>query len=204
MGKMKEFFDAYSVLYRNPAVAGYFQRNHRWVIKALPNKRRAKLLDIGCGTGDLMCNIFRRKPDWKIYGIDISTAMLRQARQKNKQLILRKGDVHHLPFPDNTFDIVTNTISFHHYENPLKALLEMYRVLKPGGVLLLLDSVKDPCFISILPWYWDYTERKKCYTKHLFLREFKELFRKTRFIRVDYKRKYRFWPVIHVLCIAYK
>jgi Methylase involved in ubiquinone/menaquinone biosynthesis len=204
MSKMKIFFDSYSKLYRNPAVARYFKGNFKWIINELPDKRKIKLLDIGCGTGDLIYSISKSHPDWQICGIDISTCMLKQAQEKNSAFVLCEGNVHQLPYKENMFDIVTNVVSFHHYEKPEKALNEMYRILKPGGILFLIDSIKDPRCISILPWYWDYVEKNKCYTNHLNLKDFRRLFEISKFTSVRIERKYRLWPVVHILCIAKK
>ena len=204
MNSMKTFFDNYSRLYKVPFIAGYFRGNHKWIIPELEKSPVKSLLDIGCGSGDLIAALAIKHPNWEIYGIDISDSMILQAKEKVASLQLAVGNAHNLPYSDNMFDIVINTISFHHYEHSLQALNEMYRVLKPGGKLVLLDSIKNPRCISILPWYWDFAEKSKCYTKHLFEKEFKVLFGETSFSSVSFKRKYKFWPVVHLLCVAYK
>ena len=172
MNSMKTFFDNYSRLYKVPFIAGYFRGNHKWIIPELEKSPVKSLLDIGCGSGDLIAALAIKHPNWEIYGIDISDSMILQAKEKVASLQLAVGNAHNLPYSDNMFDIVINTISFHHYEHSLQALNEMYRVLKPGGKLVLLDSIKNPRCISILPWYWDFAEkanaiRNTCLKKNL-------------------------------------
>jgi ubiquinone/menaquinone biosynthesis C-methylase UbiE len=65
--------------------------------------------------------------------------MVEYARQKIPSADIRQGDALHLPWSEGAFDVVTNSLSFHHYPDPLRALTEMFRVLKPGGALYLLD-----------------------------------------------------------------
>jgi ubiquinone/menaquinone biosynthesis C-methylase UbiE len=76
----------------------------------------------------------------EIAGIDISSNMLKIARDKlGEKPDLRVGDSEKLPFEDKSFDIVTCTDSFHHYPHPENVLTEIKRVLKPKGILIIVD-----------------------------------------------------------------
>ena len=79
-------------------------------------------------------------------GIDLSPAMLEQAREKARELgmeaSLREGDAQDLPFPDEAFDTVVCTPSLCNIPDDRRAVAEMKRVLRPGGRLLLLDHVR--------------------------------------------------------------
>jgi ubiquinone/menaquinone biosynthesis C-methylase UbiE len=97
------------------------------------------LLDIGCGTGTLICEIAKRFPNIAIAGIDVSENLLNGAKQKfqqhSDQIELKIASVLELPYRDNTFDVVFTSIMFHQLdiEEKSKAVQEMYRVLKTGG-----------------------------------------------------------------------
>ena len=97
------------------------------------------LLDVGCGTGTLICEIAKRFPNIAIAGIDVSENLLNVAKQKIQQnggqIELRVASVLELPYRNNTFDVVVTSIMFHQLdiEEKQKAVQEMYRVLKIGG-----------------------------------------------------------------------
>jgi ubiquinone/menaquinone biosynthesis C-methylase UbiE len=98
-----------------------------------------KLLDVGCGTGNLLALIFS-KYDVQIAGVDLSPDMLEIARKKlGEKTDLRLGDSEYLPFDDESFDVVICTDSFHHYPHPKNALTEFRRVLHPKGRIIIAD-----------------------------------------------------------------
>ncbi len=99
-----------------------------------------KLLDIGCGTGDLLLMLAKRGKCTTLYGIDISPNMVKKAKKNLAgRAVIQYGDAENIPFKSNFFDYVASTEAFHHYENPKRAVKEMHRVLKKGGHLLLAD-----------------------------------------------------------------
>lgn len=98
------------------------------------------VLDVGCGTGELMSQVISEDTSRKVVGIDLSSEMLKVAKEKIKdkgKLLL--ADVECLPFDDQSFDIVYCNDSFHHYPHPQVALSEMSRVLKPQGTIIIGD-----------------------------------------------------------------
>ena len=98
------------------------------------------LLDVGCGTGFLIDQLAKIKSA-SYYGVDIAEKMLAVAMSKNiKGASFTEGLADRLPFTDNSFDVVTCIQSFHHYPDSDKAMQEVLRVLKPGGVYLLSDT----------------------------------------------------------------
>jgi ubiquinone/menaquinone biosynthesis C-methylase UbiE len=106
-----------------------------------------KILDIGCGTGQFPELLFQSIPGAKVWGLDLVRGMLEggNGRWMNYQnrVMPVQGDSEKLPFGDGTFDILTCANSFHHYPNQAQAIREMSRVLKPGGVLMLIDGYRD-------------------------------------------------------------
>lgn len=101
-------------------------------------KKGMKVLDIGIGTGLLIEKITEYL---EIYGIDISEKMMEKAQEKGLPIILSKGDFCRIPFPDKIFDRVISTFAFHHVypEKKQFAFIEMTRVLKVGGYLIIGD-----------------------------------------------------------------
>lgn len=205
--RTSSFFDRYSKKYDIKYINKYFKDNYRWLFAHIPDLTGKCIADIGCGTGEL-CNAISSLYDTvEVYGVDISKKMIAKAKtinSNNKNVFLSVGDAHNLHFKSNSFDYVINTISFHHYQQPNLALSEFYRILKPGGTLILLDSVTNPFIISFMPTFWDIKERAKCYTRHLSTRKFRQLFDASDFKKVDYCYYMRFFPARHILCKAVK
>jgi ubiquinone/menaquinone biosynthesis C-methylase UbiE len=100
----------------------------------------SSLLDVGCGTGALLRRILREYPLTSARGIDLSPAMVGQAHALlGTRAHVLLGDAEQLPFSDDAFDVVTCVASFRHYPDPLQALAEMRRVLRPEGSLVFAD-----------------------------------------------------------------
>ncbi len=102
------------------------------------------ILDVATGTADLAIELARLRPE-KIIGVDIAETMLemgdKKIARKNLQHIitLQQADSEDLPFADNSFDAATISYGVRNFETPLKGLKEIHRVLKPGGVLFILE-----------------------------------------------------------------
>jgi ubiquinone/menaquinone biosynthesis C-methylase UbiE len=102
------------------------------------------VLDLACGPGLVSCEF--AKVAKNVTGIDITPAMIEQARKRQQDNHLQNvdwkiGDVTTLPFEDKSFDVVVTRYSFHHFINPKAVLSEMIRVCKVGGVVLVADVV---------------------------------------------------------------
>jgi len=104
---------------------------YRWVLDKLSPVSTAHLLDVGCGGGHLLRHAAAR--GLVVRGVDISAkaVMLTQATLGKGVALI--GDGERLPFPIKTFDYLTNLGSLEHFASPEQGLLEMRRVLKPGG-----------------------------------------------------------------------
>jgi ubiquinone/menaquinone biosynthesis C-methylase UbiE len=115
----------------------------RMVVDAAQPGRDDTVLDVACG-GGLVARAFAPHVR-QVTGIDVTPAMLDQARQAAAaqgltNLTWDQGDVTHLPYDDGSFSIVATRLSFHHFIEPAAALAEMVRVCRPGGCIVVIDS----------------------------------------------------------------
>ena len=114
------------------------------VIRILKKYQPRKILDVATGTADLAIAETKLRPE-KVVGVDIADQMLdfgrkKIAKKKLQQIItLENGDSENLRFPDNSFDAVTVAFGVRNFEHLDKGLREMYRVLNPGGVAVILE-----------------------------------------------------------------
>ncbi|MBB2149375.1 bifunctional demethylmenaquinone methyltransferase/2-methoxy-6-polyprenyl-1,4-benzoquinol methylase UbiE [Pedobacter gandavensis] len=110
------------------------------------------ILDVATGTGDFAFEAIKILNPEKVIGVDISDGMLEVARKKIKERNLggvfsvQMGDSEGLHFEDNHFDAVTVAFGVRNYENLEKGLADMYRVLKPGGKIVILEFSKPRKF----------------------------------------------------------
>lgn len=109
----------------------------------LANAAGDSVLDLGCGAGHVS---FTAAPHVaSVIACDLSPRMLavvREEAQKRRlpNIATRQGKAEELPFADSAFDWVLTRYSAHHWQNVLRAIAEVYRVLKPGGRLILVDT----------------------------------------------------------------
>jgi len=96
--------------------------------------------DIGAGTGFITEGLVRK--GLRVIAVDRSEAMLAEMKKKfepSDEIDYRVGDAEKLPIPDGAVDYVFANMYLHHVESPLKAIMEMVRILKPGGKLVVTD-----------------------------------------------------------------
>ncbi len=111
----------------------------RWLNSTLPYVKGNIVLELSFGTGYLLTQLADK---YDTYGLDLNDKMLKIAQKnldkKHLSVKLFKGNVEAMPFEDNFFDTIVNTMSFPAYPNADKAMKEIYRVLKPGGRLIMV------------------------------------------------------------------
>jgi len=98
-------------------------------------KKEFHLLDCGCGPGSITNGFLRYLPEGKVTGIDIDKQAIAWAHNHYPHAEFLKADVHDLPFPDNTFDVLYSHTMLWTLPNPHAALVEMKRVTKPEGLI---------------------------------------------------------------------
>lgn len=115
------------------------------VLKLVAAKNPDRILDIATGTGDLAI-LMAQTNAREITGLDISEGMLEVGRKKidakhlNSKITMVQGDSENLPFTDNYFDAITVAFGIRNFETLEKGLAEILRVLKPGGIFVILET----------------------------------------------------------------
>jgi len=130
--------------------------DHLWRRKAVGFVRSwnpSSILDLATGSGDLAIALRKACPEVVVIGADFCHPMLVQAQAKGlSQLVV--ADALAMPFPDAAFDVVTIAFGFRNMNPWSGALKEIFRVLKPGGHLLILDfSMPKPPLTGLYRWY---------------------------------------------------
>ncbi|GBE82698.1 Uncharacterized methyltransferase [Sparassis crispa] len=117
-----------------------------YLIPALRSDMR--ILDIGCGPGTITADLAKLVPNGDVVGVELAGDVLEKARAnaaalgvKNVQFVV--GDVNGLAFPDGTFDVVHAHQVLQHVGDPVRALREMRRITKPGGIVAVRDTDFD-------------------------------------------------------------
>lgn len=125
---------------------GVNSRNSRMVVEMAQVRAGDKVLDVGCGTGNLTLTANKYAGAMgSVTGIDASPEMIDVAQKKAKQngssVVFELGLIEKLPYPEASFDVVISRLVIHHLPDELKrrGFTEMFRVLKPGGRIFLAD-----------------------------------------------------------------
>jgi len=130
---------------------GIDKRWRKKAIRFLAPSQPKLILDVATGTGDFAIQALSLNPE-KIIGVDISEGMLgigvKKIKRKNltEKIELQRADSENLPFSENKFDAVTVAFGVRNFENLEKGLYEIHRVLKPGGMVVVLEFSKPRNF----------------------------------------------------------
>jgi ubiquinone/menaquinone biosynthesis C-methylase UbiE len=130
-----------------PSIRACQEEIARWQIAR--GDRPFRMLDVGCGTGSLIGLMSREDQAERLIGLDFSREMVRRAGVKfaalpnAERVHIVNGDSERLPFIDSCFDVLTCCNSFHHYPHQQQAIGEFRRVLRPGGLMVLVDGFRD-------------------------------------------------------------
>ncbi len=154
---IKEFTKA-AELYEGDK-AGIYQmckKDYPDILEELEKEPFTDLLDAGCGPAPMISLLAEKYPDRHYTGLDLTPAMIEQAKKKNiPNTTFVVGDCENFPFPDNSFDAIICSMSFHHYPNPQAFFDSVKRCLRPGGRLVLRDVTSDN---KIVRWFMDKIE----------------------------------------------
>ena len=136
----------------------------RRAIKIIGRHSKPKqILDVATGTGDLAITALLLNPE-KVTGIDISEKMLELGRKKisdrglDKKIELLKADSEAMPFSDSSFDAAMCSFGVRNFSSPLRGLTEICRVLRPGGMIMVLEFSR-PAYFPVKQLYFLYFRR---------------------------------------------
>ncbi len=159
--QVEQMFDTISGNYDSLNRVISFGFDVRWrkkVVKMIVAENPQSILDIATGTGDLAIKFAEKTEAEKILGLDISEGMLAVARKKisgaliSERISFIKADSEALPFNDNSFEAISVSFGIRNFENLEKGLSEIYRVLSPGGLFVILETSVPVKF----PWKQGY------------------------------------------------
>lgn len=155
-GKQVEaMFDSIAPAYDFMNTAMTFGMHRRWLRKALDSAGKAldgrepdAIVDLATGTGEVAFSLAGRFPDAAVKGVDLSEGMLAVAREKlrereerggERRIRFVQGDCLALDDADGSFDLLTIAYGVRNFENLEKGFREFYRVLRPGGICMILE-----------------------------------------------------------------
>ena len=147
--KTEEEIERNARLYLHPDVA---MQRRRLVEISKPGSED-RCLDVGCGQGFLLADLARfvgRKGE--LHGVDVSVGMLRAAHKRCQRSILQQASAMSLPYRDNMFDLIVICQVLVYVSDPRQALLEAKRCLRPGGRLVVLDSIWSQAVWNVKDW----------------------------------------------------
>jgi ubiquinone/menaquinone biosynthesis C-methylase UbiE len=137
-GPSRSLFDVWSTFYDLPLVQRLtYLPVQDAVVAALRPFAPRRVLDVGCGTGLLATRLRAELPAAAIAGCDFSGGMLQRARERDAAVGWIRGDAQRLPLRDSSVDAIVSTEAFHWFPDKERALAEIFRVLVPGGRLLV-------------------------------------------------------------------
>lgn len=131
--------------------------HHRFVAGALAQEVASGLaLDVGTGPGYVAVEVARGRAGLGVVGLDLAGHMVEKASRYaawtglDGRALWPQADGHHLPFADDVFDLVFSSFALHHWNDPLRVLDEIARVLRPGGRYYLADLCREPNLLQRL------------------------------------------------------
>lgn len=164
-GQVEAMFDSIAPAYdtmNRLMTLGIDRSWRRKAVRLVAAENPHRILDVATGTGDFAITLAHAVPGATVTGIDLSEQMLAIGKKKVEKaglasrVTLEKGDCLSLPFGDNTFDAITVAFGVRNFESLARGYAEMARVLRPGGVLCILE-LAVPGSPLVRPFYNIYT-----------------------------------------------
>src|SRR3989344_3623929 len=180
----RNIFNRIAKYYDNNILHSWFDKVQKKAIEiSIINKKNARVLDVGCGTGNLLLLLSKNK-NLKLFGIDISPNMLLIAREKLRKNKI-KAELNLLAVEDlkekNKYDYIFSTEAFHHFSNQEKALKNMKNALKKSGKLIIVDLN-----FGILNFFFHLIEPGNSKMNNAY--EFRKLFEESKFKNIKQEK----------------
>ena len=150
MENVEDFYDQLSSKYSDlikKCVPRYDELLNTMFLYLEPDFKPLRILDLGCGTGNLTQRILEQFPDAQIDALDLSEDILEESRKRfaNKSnMNYLQADFKSMNLPHGNYDLVMSSIAIHHVEDPFKLKLykEVYQSLKKGGIFIFADQTR--------------------------------------------------------------
>jgi len=192
--KNRRFFNKWASRYDVKIFKKWQENIRKKIIREAEIKENSKILDAGCGTGELLYILSKNKK-LKLYGIDVSDKMLEVAEKKlGKRANLKLSSVEKMDFKNNYFDYVFSEDAFHHYADYDLVMKNFYGILRKGGKLIIADFNFGAILNKV--FHWLEPGNNKMHSKKQFI----ELFKKYKFKKIKQKKI----NLIQVLTIGIK
>ncbi len=200
-GSAKEKFLGFFNDPKNPLTAryGFWPPDHPRLLRAVGRIMPCSLIDIGCGAGAFLLEVQKKYPGLRLGALDLSEGMIRETRSRlGGNVTARVGDAQDMPLAGGQYEAATCLMCLPCFSKPQAALEEIYRVLSPGGYLLLND-VERPS--AILQWAEKTFPGAKSLPLRLYDRgEIVSMLKKAGFQKVLYRKI----SPVSFLCVAQK
>lgn len=147
------FWSVYAIVYDTLLVFRPYRKMVEDVVQRLALTPGARVLDAGCGTGNVTQGLVRA--GYRVVAADLAGGMLKRAGDKNPAADVRSVDLNAtLPFEDEQFDGLTCSNVLYSLSQPVRSLVELRRILKPGGRLVLTNPRRDFSMFQIMREHW--------------------------------------------------
>lgn len=173
-------FKKWSRVYDGVIFRFYFNPLYRHIIHSIAQRRAGVLrsggsmLDIACGSAEVLKRLAGNFPSAKFAGIDLTAEMVMKAKEKTRDfsnIAIAIGNAAQLPFPDSSFDVVLISEALHHIFEPEQMVREVQRVLKKDGLFLLVDPAKETPIMILFGWLFKPLEKAYKYYSQAMLCE---------------------------------
>ncbi|MEM1579307.1 MAG: methyltransferase domain-containing protein [Archaeoglobaceae archaeon] len=144
--RARNFYKYFSLIYDYINPLFYSKEMRKRVVDMAELKENSKVLEVGCGTGFTTEEIAKRTEERNIFCVDITPEQIKRAKKKlNANFVL--GDAENLPFKDKSFDSAISAGSIEYWPDPFKGIVEMARVTKSGGKIVILAPREPENFL---------------------------------------------------------
>lgn len=150
--KLRTEFNQWALDGRGAAMESHHLSFVESTIELMAIEPRDRCLELGCGEGWASRLLSQKVPDGSVVGLDISDEMVRNARAKSadcENLIFILGEAEDIPWQNAFFSKILCVESFYYYEDPEKALREIYRVMSPGGSVWIVNHLSKENELSL-------------------------------------------------------
>ncbi len=157
--------------------------------KLVPKNKYNRILDVGCASGLMTNRIAQIFPRSKVTGIDIYESGIKYAKEKYKHINFITCDVHKLPFPNNSFDLIVCYETIEHVLKPFQVIQELQRVAKKNAsIVIAMDS--GNLLFRIIWFFWENTKGRVWKGAHLHPfhhKQLEKLIKKIKFNKIEKK-----------------